>query len=133
MATTGISRGSLADLLKDSMQRNYEGPASSSVVSDPLFDWLFSVAKQATPTGNTGNPPIDQLFDTLKPAAQVVANEAIAMAIRKLRTGDRKTLAILGTGFLVGGWPLDNGIGLAIEPLSSGRSFRPQAVLHPSA
>ena len=91
------------DLPQDSMQRNYDGAASSSAVSDSLFDWLFSVARQATPTGNTGSPPIDQLFTTLKPRAEVMASEAMTMALRKLRTGDRKTmLAILGTGVLVG-------------------------------
>jgi len=61
------------------------------------------VARQAVPSGNTSSSHIDQLFATLKPRAEVVASEALTMAVQQLRSGDRKTvLAILGTGVFVG-------------------------------
>ena len=77
-------------------------PATSNT-SDPLFNWLFSVARDAAPSGNTGNPQVDQLFTTLKPKAEAVASEAMSIAVERLRHGDRKTmLAILGGAAFVG-------------------------------
>jgi hypothetical protein len=88
---------------RESEQRSYASPTSSSIVADPLFDWLYSVAREAAPSGNTGSSHVDQLFNTLKPRAEAVAGEAMTMAIQQLRSGDRKTmLAILGAGVFVG-------------------------------
>jgi hypothetical protein len=75
----------------------------SSVAGDPLFNWLFSVAREAAPSGKTGNQQVDQLFNTLKPKAEAVASEAMNIAVERLRHGDRKTMiAILGGAVFVG-------------------------------
>ena len=78
-------------------------PLQTSRTADPLFNWLFDVARDAAPSGHTGNPQIDQLFATLKPKAEEVASEAMTLAVDKLRYGDRKTMiAILGAATFVG-------------------------------
>ena len=78
-------------------------PPQPSRTGDPLFNWLFDVAREAAPSGHTGNPQIDQLFATLKPKAEEVASEAMSLAVDKLRYGDRKTMiAILGAATFVG-------------------------------
>ena len=78
-------------------------PPQTSRTADPLFNWLFDVARDAAPSGQTGNPQIDQLFTTLKPKAEEVASEAMNLAVDKLRHGDRKTMvAILGAATFVG-------------------------------
>jgi hypothetical protein len=75
----------------------------SNVAGDPLFNWLFSVAREAAPSGKTGNQQVDQLFTTLKPKAEAVASEAMTIAVERLRHGDRKTMiAILGGAVFVG-------------------------------
>jgi hypothetical protein len=75
----------------------------SSLTADPLFNWLFSVARDAAPSGNTGNQQVDLLFTALKPKAEAVASEAMTIAVERLRHGDRKTMiAILGAAALVG-------------------------------
>jgi hypothetical protein len=87
-----------------SNSRRTDDPASSSnIAADPLFNWLFSVAREAAPSGNTGNQQVDQLFTTLKPQAEAVASEAVNIAVERLRHGDRKTMiAILGAAAFVG-------------------------------
>lgn len=88
--------------MNDPHKMGYSPPRSSSN-GDPLFNWLFDVAREAAPSGNTGNPQIDQLFTTLKPKAEEVASEAMNLAVDKLRYGDRKTMiAILGAATFVG-------------------------------
>lgn len=74
-----------------------------SLSGDPLFNWLFSVARDAAPTPATGDQRIDQLFSVLKPKAEIIASEAMTKVVDRLRHGDRKTMvAILGSAVLAG-------------------------------
>lgn len=89
-----------------SPQARDDSPFKTSIppdVNDPLFNWLFSLVREATPWAGSGDQRIDQLLVALKPQAELVATQAIAKAVDQLRDGDRRTkLAILGTAILAG-------------------------------
>ena len=99
----GAGEQSTVSSMNDTTHKMGYSTPISSPTADPLFNWLFDVAREAAPSGNTGNSQIDQLFTTLKPKAEEVASEAMTLAVDKLRYGDRKTMiAILGAATFVG-------------------------------
>ena len=86
--------------------------SSSNIRSDPIFSWLFSLVKQAAPSGHTGQPQIDDLVTKLRPQAEVAANEAMLKAVDQLRYGNRKTMfAILGVAAVTGWFVSSRGRG----------------------
>lgn len=102
-SSTGAATDSPSVSSSNNTGRAGDPVSPSSITADPLFNWLFSVAREAAPSGNTGNQQVDQLFTALKPKAEAVASEAMTIAVERLRRGDRKTMiAILGAAAFVG-------------------------------